>query len=82
MARALILEPDWLVVEGLGDWEADRGEGIAWRQLRQVHEHGKMACAICLPRKNRGFEDWFVDHGGLIVRYNQVEAEKVSRSPL
>jgi len=69
LARALVLEPDWLVLEGLGNWEMDRGRGTGWAQLLRRHEEGRMAMAICLARKNPEFEAWFDEQGGVIVRY-------------
>jgi predicted ABC-type transport system involved in lysophospholipase L1 biosynthesis ATPase subunit len=71
LARALVLRPEWLVMEGLGNWEMDRGEGKGWTYLARMQKLGRMATVICLPRENPGFEAWFANLGGIIVRYNR-----------
>ncbi|MDJ0765073.1 MAG: ATP-binding cassette domain-containing protein [Myxococcota bacterium] len=73
LARALVLNPDWLVLEGIGNWEMDQGRGIGWTALRQRQETHPMATAICLPCPNPGFETWFAAHRGQIVRYNKQD---------
>ena len=75
LARALILSPDWVVLEGLGNWEADRGEGVGWTRLLEVHLSGRSSIAICLPRRNAGFLSWFEEHGGRIVRYTDTSSK-------
>ncbi len=73
LARALVLKPDWLVLEGIGNWEMDRGRGIAWRTLMGLQQTSRMAVMICLPRHNPGFEEWFESHGGEIHHYPRIE---------
>jgi ABC-type ATPase involved in cell division len=72
LARALVLRPDWLVMEGIGNWEMDRGQSTAWKALMDRRHTSSMATAICLPRQNPGFETWFEKHGGRIVRYRRI----------
>lgn len=72
LARALVLKPAWLVLEGLGNWEMDRGRGKGWTYLLERQQLGEMATAICLPCRNPGFENWFDEHGGTIVWYRRV----------
>lgn len=72
LARALVLAPKWLVLEGLGNWEMDRGRGKGWTYLLKKQQQGEMATAICLPRRNPGFEQWFENHGGAIVGYRRL----------
>ncbi|MCP4676482.1 MAG: ATP-binding cassette domain-containing protein [Deltaproteobacteria bacterium] len=73
LARALVLDPEWLVMEGLGNWEMDRGRGTGWRWFLDRQRAGGMASVICLPRQNPGFEAWFIEHDGIIVRYSRFE---------
>lgn len=72
LARAVVLRPKWLVLEGHGNWEMDRGRGIGWNHLVQRHCRGEGATAICLPRRSPGFESWFLEQGGKIVQYHRL----------
>ncbi len=72
MARAMILKPSWLVLEGIGDWEIDRGRGYAWRFLTGYHERNNAATVICLSRQNPEFEAWFKEQGGELIYYERV----------
>jgi len=76
VARALILSPLWVVFEGLGDWEMDRGRGISWTQLIASWQGGASAMGICLPRQNPEFEAWFEERGGRLVRYQRVIGDR------
>lgn len=69
LARALVLSPEWVVLEGIGDWEVDRGRGVAWTRFCEFQRRGRSAAAICLSRQNPAFEAWFEDQGGEVVRY-------------
>lgn len=80
LARALVLKPDWLVLEGLGNWQMDRGRGIGWRRLAEQHRSGTLATAICLPRQNPEFEAWFEEQGGAIVRFERIEQAAARRT--
>jgi predicted ABC-type transport system involved in lysophospholipase L1 biosynthesis ATPase subunit len=73
VARALVLKPEWVVLEGIGDWEMDRGRGVAWTRFREFQRRGQSAAAICLSRQNPAFEAWFEEHGGTVVRYVALE---------
>lgn len=73
LARALILRPEWLVMEGMGNWEMDWGRSTGWTRLLERHREGEMATVICLSRKNAEFEAWFEWYGGVVVRYSRVE---------
>lgn len=73
LARATALNPPWLVLEGLGNWEMDRGRGTGWRLLVDIHKAGRTAIAICLPRQNPGFESWFLEQGGRLARCRRLE---------
>jgi predicted ABC-type transport system involved in lysophospholipase L1 biosynthesis ATPase subunit len=73
LARALVLRPAWLVLEGIGNWEMDRGQSISWKALMDRRHTSAMATAVCLPRQNPGFETWFEKLGGRIVRYDRVQ---------
>ncbi len=82
IARALILSPGWVVLEGIGNWEMDRGRGVAWARFRENHNLGESTAAICLSRQNPEFEAWFKEVGGQLVRYSTRAADKVSRSSM
>ena len=73
LARALVLEPEWLVLEGLGNWEMDRGRSKGWTCLLEQQSKGRMATAICLPRQNPEFESWFKELNGEVVCYTRLE---------
>ena len=75
LARAMILSPEWVVIEGLGDWEMDRGRGIGWQRIAEYHKAGRAAIAICLSRKNAAFEEWFKDLNGEIINYKMLVRE-------
>ena len=75
----MVLRPYWLVLEGIGNWEMDRGRSTSWKCLMDRRHTSRMATAICLPRQNPGFESWFEKHGGRIVRYSRVEADEERR---
>ena len=72
LARAMILSPGWVVIEGLGDWEMDRGLGTGWLRIAEYHREGRAAIAICLSRKNLAFEEWFKDLNGKIINYTML----------
>ena len=71
IARAMVLSPKSFILEGIGDWEMDRGRGVAWTRIREYHEQGNAAVIICLSRQNPEFELWFEQQGGLIVKYSR-----------
>ncbi len=76
LARALVLDPEWLVLEGHGNWEMDRGRGKGWTYLIEKQRGGNMATTICLPRQNPEFEAWFSEHGGVTVRYTRIDIDE------
>jgi len=71
LARAMVLSPAYLVLEGIGDWAMDSGTGIAWRQLVAWHQTGRSGICICASRRNRGFESWLEERGGIVVEYKE-----------
>lgn len=70
LARALVLRPQWLVLEGIGNWEMDRGQSTSWKALMDRRHTSDMAVAICLPRRNPGFETWFEKLSGRLIQYH------------
>lgn len=64
VARALMLEPAWVVVEGVGDWA--QGGSAAWSVLAAAAERGA-AAAVCLSRPAPAFESWLRARGGQTV---------------
>jgi ABC-type arginine transport system ATPase subunit len=71
VARALALSPAWLVIEGIGAFEADTAESTTWRELMGYRARGDNAAVFCLGRRRPLFEDWFAAQGGRIMRYSQ-----------
>lgn len=72
LARALVLKPAFLVLEGIGSWEMDRGRSTSWKSLMDCRDTD-MATLICLPRQNPGFQSWFEELGGKTVNYRRVK---------
>lgn len=81
VARALVLEPALVVLEGIGDWEMDRGRGVTWSRLREYRERRTSAAVICLARQNPPFEAWFRGEGGIGIPYQTRPADDSSRRP-
>lgn len=69
VARALVLSPSWLVIEGVGDFELDAQQESAWPRLLAYKAENKSAAVVCLARHNPTFERWFAEHGARIVPY-------------
>lgn len=69
LARALVLQPKFVVLEGIGDWEMDTGKGVAWDRLLAYHQRKDNLVCVCASRRNRGFETWFKKNGGILVEY-------------
>jgi ABC-type lipoprotein export system ATPase subunit len=72
VARALVLSPSWLVIEGLGDFDGDAQNESAWPRLLAYKAEQKSAALVCLARHNPTFERWFAQHGARIVPYQLV----------
>ncbi len=72
LARALMLDPGWLVLEGIGDWTP--GGSAAWSLLEQSVDRGA-ALAVCLSRPAPAFERWLRGRGGRVVGCRPVAAE-------
>ena len=79
VARALVLEPALVVLEGIGDWEMDRGRGTTWSRLREYREKRTSAAVICLARQNPAFEAWFRGEGGTVVSFQPRTDDDHSR---
>ena len=69
VARALVLAPAWIVLEGPGNWAHDRGRGVGWTRLLAYREETAAAAALCLSRPEPEFEAWFEAIGGRVVPY-------------
>jgi ABC-type ATPase involved in cell division len=72
LARALVLNPKLLILEGLGNWEMDRGRGAGWKRIEKYFEAGIGTIVICLARQNPEFEQWFLEHRGEIMNYTKI----------
>lgn len=69
VARALALSPGWLVLEGIGAFEAETSASTTWRRLMDYMAGQTSAAVICLARPRPAFERWFADQGGKVVPY-------------
>jgi ABC-type transporter Mla maintaining outer membrane lipid asymmetry ATPase subunit MlaF len=69
LARALILAPRWLVLEGGRGWRPHSLGAEAWSEVARLVAEGAVAAAICLRHGHQEFEGWFASHGGRVVRY-------------
>lgn len=67
LARALVLDPRWLVIEGPSDWTERWAEHAGWDRLQQRRERHALSLAICSPRTIAAFEHWFEAGGGRVV---------------
>lgn len=65
-ARAVALEPAWLVVEGVGDFEASRGLSPTWRSLAGRATAGTCALAVCLSRPNGALTAALAELGAVV----------------
>ena len=81
VARAVVRSPFWLVLEGMGDWELERGRGVAWTCLRRRREARTGALVVCLRQGQPGFERWFEDQGGKTMHYEKGRPTPSTRSP-
>ena len=72
LARALVLDPEWLILEGIGNWEMDRGRSTDWKRIVETQQQGATAIAVCLARRNPAFEAWFEDHGGSVLSLEKL----------
>lgn|GEM_PF-2180383 len=72
VARALMLDPAWLVLEGIGDWTP--GGSAAWSLLEHAVDRGA-ALAVCLSRPAPAFEQWLRGRGGRVVGCRPAAAE-------
>ena len=63
-ARALVLAPRWLVVEGMGDFEAGAHGSHTWQRLLHHVAAAQGAVVVCLPRPLPAFERWWQAQGG------------------
>ncbi len=78
LARALVLKPRILILEGIGSWEMDRGRSMSWKSLLD-YMSTDMAIVICLPRQNPGFQSWFEQRGGKLIKYNRMKKREGSQ---
>lgn len=68
-ARALITRPEWVVIEGTGDWDVGRGGSRSWDVIDAARDGAGMACAVCLPGAHPEFEAWLTGRGGRVVTF-------------
>jgi len=70
VARALALEPAWIVIEGRGDFSHAGGQ--SWAQLAAHRAKVPSALAVCLRAPDAAFEAWLSAQGGLVLRYHRT----------
>ncbi len=75
LARALALQPQWLVVEGCGDFDSD-AQG-SWPAIAAWCAAGQGAAATVLSHRHARFESWCAAHGGRLVEW-QAQATHAS----
>lgn len=63
VARALVLEPELLVIEGVGDFEAESDGSHAWRTIASAVALQTCGVVICLGRTQPAFERWWRQSG-------------------
>lgn len=66
-ARAVALDPQWLVIEGVGDFEPAAGLSATWRLLLGHDEGKSRAVAVCLSRPNSAFARTMLALGGQVL---------------
>ncbi|MSP90484.1 MAG: hypothetical protein EXR79_01560 [Myxococcales bacterium] len=69
-ARATVLGPAWVVVEGLGDFDRAAAGSQTWRALLARSAAFDGSGAVCLGRADAPFEAWLIEQGGHVVRYS------------
>jgi predicted ABC-type transport system involved in lysophospholipase L1 biosynthesis ATPase subunit len=74
VARALVLAPALIVLEGAGAWAHDAGRGVGWSRLLAFRAEGRPAAAVCLGQPDAAFQGWFEGLGGRVVPYRAVPA--------
>ena len=67
VARALALKPQWIVIEGTGDFGL--ADERAWARLEGYRQQTPSALAVCLLAPHPRFEEWFAARGGRVIRY-------------
>ncbi len=66
-ARALVLQPQWLVVEGMGDFEPTTHGSHTWQRMLHHVDAAQGAVVVCMPRPILAFARWWTSHGGRVL---------------
>jgi ABC-type ATPase involved in cell division len=66
-ARALVLQPSWLVVEGMGDFEPTAHGSHTWQRMLHHVDAAHGAVVVCLPRPIVAFARWWTSQGGHVL---------------
>ena len=72
VARAITLDPSWLVIEGLQMASTKGHSSVEWDCLRRRRDRYQLAMAVCFSRENPSAERWFERQGGEILRYTRA----------
>ena len=73
LARALSLDPAWLVVEGMSAGSPEARLSAPWRALLRRRADYGLSMWVCLPAADAEYEAAFCDSGGTVVRYRRLE---------
>jgi len=76
LARALSLEPAWLVVEGMSAGSPAARLPVAWSTLLRRRADRGLSMVVCLPTTDVEFEAAFVECGGSVVHYGRAGGEQ------
>jgi len=72
LCRALVINPQLLLFEGIGDWSYSHGNGLVWHYLKDQHRKQPRTVCFCLPKKNPYFENWLIELGGRVIPYYNI----------
>lgn len=74
-ARAMILDPGLLVVEGIGDFEAESDGSHAWRVIANAVAAQSCALVVCPGKPQPAFERWWQQRGAEIAAVTRIPAD-------
>lgn len=66
-ARAVALDPQWVVAEGTGDFGISAGLTAAWQRLLEQRQRSGCALAVCLSRPAPAFAEAMARAGAAIL---------------
>lgn len=78
VARAMVLQPELMIIEGVGDFEAESDGSHAWRVIASAVVEQRCGVVVCLARPAPAFERWWGRSGLATLA---VEAESADAAP-